>query len=173
MSGAMDATMRRHFASVASKYRELRTTDPQPVQLILGLLRLLPYVVAADVGCGARRYDALLLRYMGDRMFLHCTDSSEHMLGELKRHLGNQHSLRFEAMLGQAGSLPLASETQDAVFTFNAVHHFPVKGFLEESRRVMKSGAYLLIYTRFRGQNERNVWVRYFPQFADQGSPVV
>ncbi|MBI2916730.1 MAG: class I SAM-dependent methyltransferase [Chloroflexi bacterium] len=168
MSSALDATMRRHFATVASRYRELRTTDPQPVQIIVGLLRLLPHVVATDVGCGAGRYDALLLRGMGDRTFLHCIDSNEHMLGELKRHLNPQHSGCFETVLGQAGALPLKSETQDAVLTFNAVHHFPLKAFLEESLRVMKPGGYLLVYTRFRGQNERNVWGRYFPQFTDK-----
>lgn len=168
MPSAMHATMRRHFASVAPKYSDLRTTDPQPARLISELLRPLPSIVAADVGCGTGSYDALLLNHAGDRILLHCIDSSEHMLGELKLNLGDRYAHHFEAILGQADCLPLASESQDAVVTFNAIHHFPLKEFLEEAHRVMKPGAYLLIYTRFRSQNERTVWGRYFPGFADK-----
>ena len=56
----------------------------------------------------------------------------------------------------------------DCVCTFNAVHHFSLLGFLNDSARVMKSGSYLFIYTRLREQNEKNIWGHYFPQFHEK-----
>ncbi|MCH8191935.1 MAG: methyltransferase domain-containing protein, partial [Chloroflexi bacterium] len=60
--------------------------------------------------------------------------------------------------------LPIRAETLDCVLTFNAIHDFPLPGFLQESHRVLKDGGYLFIYTRSRSQNQRTVWGRHFPR---------
>ena len=158
----------RHFSKVAPNYRGLRTTDPEPVRYIADLLKSYQEVVAADVGCGAGRYDRLLFDHMGEGLFLHCVDASKYMLEELKSHLGEQYDGRYDSVLGQADGLPLEDESLDALLTFNAVHHFPLQAFLKESCRVMRPGGHLLIYTRFRSQNARSIWGQYFPRFGEK-----
>ena len=49
--------MSQHFSNVAKKYRNLRTTDSEPISLIVDKLKNLDHVEAVDVGCGAGRYD--------------------------------------------------------------------------------------------------------------------
>ncbi len=53
--------MQGHFATVAGVYREMRTTDEEPILHIRDQLSGRPAVTAADIGCGAGRYDHLLL----------------------------------------------------------------------------------------------------------------
>ena len=158
----------RHFSDVAPNYRGVRTTDLEPVRYIGDLLKSYQQVVAADVGCGAGRYDRLLFDHVGEGLFLHCVDASENMLEELKSYLGEQYDGRYDFAVGQADDLPLADESVDAVLTFNAVHHFSLQAFLKETRRVMRPGSHLLIYTRSRSQNARSIWGRRFPRFAEK-----
>ena len=86
----------------------------------------------------------------------------------LKSHLGEQYDGRYDLAVRQADGLPLEDESLDALLTFNAVHHLPLQAFLKEACRVMRPGSHLLIYTRFRSQNARNIWGQYFPQFVDK-----
>ena len=157
-----------HFSDVAPNYREFRTTDLEPVRYIADLLKSYQHVVAADIGCGTGRYDRLLFDHVGEGLFLHCVDASEYMLEELKSYLGEQYDGRYDVAVGQADGLPLLDESMDVVLTFNAVHHFPLRVFLKETLRVMRSGSLLLIYTRFRNQNARSIWGRCFPRFAEK-----
>ena len=46
-----------HFSRIAYKYRNLRTTDLEPVLFIKKELQNLTKIVAVDVGCGGGRYD--------------------------------------------------------------------------------------------------------------------
>jgi ubiquinone/menaquinone biosynthesis C-methylase UbiE len=158
----------RHFSDVAPSYRGARTTDVEPVRYIAALLKPYQQVVAADIGCGTGRYDRLLLDHLGGGLFLHCVDSNEYMLEELKSYLGEQYGGRYDFAVGQADDLSLADESMDVVLTFNAVHHFPLQLFLKETLRVMRSGSHLFIYTRFRSQNNRSIWGRDFPRFAEK-----
>ena len=61
--------------------------------------------------------------------------------------------------------MPLRSGSLDAVFTFNAIHHFKLLRFLKECARILKPGGYVFIYARLRSQNRRNIWGRFFPLF--------
>ena len=158
----------QHFSKVAPSYRALRTTDPEPVRYIADLLQPYRQIVAADVGCGAGRYDRLLFDHMGEGLFLYCVDASTYMLEELESHVGEQYDGRYDLVMGQADDLPLEDESLEAVLTFNAVHHFPLQAFLKEACRVMRPGGHLFIYTRFRSQNARSIWGQYFPRFTDK-----
>jgi len=64
--------------------------------------------------------------------------------------------------------LPLPSDHLDCVFTFNAVHHFDIMGFLSECSRVLRRKGFLFVYTRLRNQNSRTIWGRYFPLFCER-----
>jgi len=154
-----------HFSRIAPTYRDLRTTDPEPITFITKELEKLVSIEAVDVGCGTGRYDLLLCRYLGDKLSLTCADANSNMLETLDEYLIKHGISNFTSTHSEAENLPFPSNALDCVCTFNAIHHFNLPGFLQESARILKSGGYLFIYTRLREQNKRNIWGRYFPEF--------
>ena len=160
--------MDRHFSKIAKKYRHLRTTDSEPISVIVDKLKNLYHVEAVDVGCGAGRYDLLLLKHLGDRLNLTCLDANAEMLKSLVKYLKEQDISNFSARQSVAENMPFKDNSLDCVCTFNAVHHFSLPGFLAESARVVNSGGYIFIYTRLREQNEKNIWGLYFPGFNEK-----
>jgi len=160
--------MSDHFSDLASGYRKIRTTDLRPVKYIQKFLGSYSKVVAADVGCGTGRYSALLIKHLGEKLFLHCIDSNEFMLQQLAEQLPSIGGERIKVLRGTAEELPLPDESLDALTTFNAVHHFPLQAFLQESCRVLRRGSYLFVYTRFQSQNKRTIWGKYFPRFSEK-----
>ena len=157
--------IRSHFSGVAAQYRSLRTTDRAPVERIAELLPGIELIRAADVGCGAGRYDLELFRELEPRLDLYCTDSDANMLRELRQYLSGHGFRTFHPVLAHARNLPLRADSLDAVVTFNAVHHFRVRAFLREAVRVLRPGGMLFVYTRLRSQNRNNIWGMHFPSF--------
>ncbi len=155
-----------HFSTIANGYNDLRTTDPEPIALIAKEISHLPYADCADIGCGPGRYDLLLYKHLGDRLCLACVDGNNEMLEELDTYLRRHNISNFRAINSKAESLPFQNGNLDCVFSFNAVHHFNLQSFLQESARILKSGGYLFVYTRLQEQNERNIWGQYFPEFC-------
>ena len=164
----MSKAMQKHFSNIARKYRNIRTTDSEPILLIVNKLNHLKYIEAVDVGCGAGRYDMLLYRYLGDRLNLICLDANADMLKNLSTYLTRHDIRNFSAKCSTAETMPFANNTLDCVLTFNAIHHFDLPRFLSESARVIRSGGYLFVYTRLREQNSKNIWGLYFPQFNEK-----
>ncbi len=160
--------MDQHFSNVAKKYRNLRTTDSEPISLIVDKLKNLDHIEAVDVGCGAGRYDLLLYKYLGDKLRLICLDANAKMLKALAKYLAKHDITNFSVKQSVAETMPFPDSVLDCICTFNAVHHFSLSRFLNESARVMKRGGYLFVYTRLREQNERNIWGQYFPQFHEK-----
>jgi len=158
----------RHFSGIARRYRQLRTTDIEPILYIKGTLKELRRIVAADVGCGAGRYDLELFENLGDKLHLSCLDSNREMLEQLNEYLCRHKIRDFRTVESPAETLPLEDGSLDCVFTFNAVHHFDFSRFLKEASRVLKDRGHLFIYTRLRSQNSRNIWGRYFPKFNEK-----
>ncbi len=157
--------MYHHFSGIAGDYRDLRKTDSEPIDLIANKLQKLPHIDAADIGCGAGRYDLLLFRYLGEKLSLTCLDANAEMLKSLNSYLKRHSIYNFESMCSMAEDLPFPDKALDCVCTFNAVHHFNLRNFLDESARIIKDEGYLFIYTRLREQNKRNIWGQYFPRF--------
>ncbi|MEO0005768.1 MAG: class I SAM-dependent methyltransferase [candidate division WOR-3 bacterium] len=154
-----------HFARIAPVYRQVRTTDLEPIVFIKKKLRRRKKMVGADVGCGAGRYTLKLLQHCGKRLFLYCIDASSAMLRELEDYLKKKGMKNFQPLRRVIGKIPLADNTLDCIFTFNAIHHLPASLFFSESSRTLKPNGYLFIYTRLRSQNRTNIWGRYFPYF--------
>lgn len=161
-------TIIKHFLRIADKYRDLRTTDTAPIIYITEQLQALPTIKAADVGCGTGRYDLKLFEHIGDKLYFYCVDSSHTMLEQLRLYLREYMIQNFQTIKANAKNLPLQNTSLDCLLTFNAIHHFKVAQFLQESARVLKDDGYLFIYTRLRSQNSRNIWGRYFPQFSQK-----
>ncbi|MFZ5516497.1 MAG: class I SAM-dependent methyltransferase [Candidatus Zhuqueibacterota bacterium] len=157
--------MYRHFARISAEYRNLRFTDEEPINRIAESLAWAETIKAADVGCGAGRYDFLLFERLSPRLELFGIDTETNMLREARRYLQKHQFRCFYTMQAYARALPLRSGYLDAVVTFNAVHHFQVREFLYEATRVLKPGGTLFIYTRTRSQNRRSIWGQHFPSF--------
>jgi ubiquinone/menaquinone biosynthesis C-methylase UbiE len=92
------------------------------------------------------------------------------MLNALDRYLKGNGVRNFKTINASAENLPLPDDALDCMFSFNSVHHFSLRRFLEESARILKKGGYLFIYTRLQQQNERNIWGQYFHNFSRKES---
>jgi ubiquinone/menaquinone biosynthesis C-methylase UbiE len=167
-SQATPMAIHHHFSRIAQKYRNLRTTDLEPITVVIQELKNLARIKGTDVGCGDGRYDLLLCQYLGDRLRLTCVDANDCMLEELDKYLIKHGLSNFKSMHSEAEYLPFPSNALDCVCAFNAIHHFNLPEFLRESYRILKNGGYLFIYTRLREQNKRNIWGRYFPKFRQK-----
>lgn len=157
-----------HFSKVAHRYRDLRTTDLEPILFITKKLQKYPKIVGADFGCGAGRYDFKLFQYLGNKLFLYCIDANKEMLKQLTIFLVKHKIRTFKAIESFERKIHLKDNSIDCIFTFNAIHHFKVSQFLKESSSILKDGRYLFIYTRLRSQNRRNIWGKYFPLFNER-----
>ncbi len=159
--------MQSHFAKVAGVYREMRTTDEEPILHIRDRLAGRPAVTAADIGCGAGRYDLLLFRYLPN-LRLACLDVSREMLAQLSRHLDRNGIHDFETINAGVEEMAFEDESLDCVFTFNAVHHFDFPLFLAKAGRTIRKNGLIFIYTRTPDQNAGSIWGRHFPGFRER-----
>ena len=160
-------SMQGHFAKVAGFYRDIRTTDEKPILYIRNQLAGRAAVTAADIGCGAGRYDLLLFRHLPN-LLLTCFDVSVEMLTELSRYLDRNGISDFETINASVEELVFEDESLDCVFTFNAVHHFDFPLFLARAGRALREDGVIFIYTRTPEQNAGSVWGQYFPEFCDK-----
>jgi len=156
--------MFEHFSRIANSYGNLRTTDEAPIQSIQDKLNS-GKLQGADIGCGDGRYDLKLLQRM-KKLFLYCIDNNPQMLKYLQLSLNEQNIRNFKTKQSISEQLPLYHNTMDCVLTFNAIHHFNIINFLNETSRVLKKEGLLFIYTRTRSQNSRNIWGKFFPHFT-------
>lgn len=159
--------MQDHFAKVSGVYREIRTTDEEPILHIRDQLAGRPAVTAADIGCGAGRYDLLLFRRLPN-LRLACLDVSGEMLDQLSRHLDRNGAHNFEVINASVEEMAFEDESLDCVFTFNAIHHFDFPLFLAKAGCAIKKGGLIFIYTRTPDQNAGSVWGRFFPDFLEK-----
>jgi len=156
-----------HFSEIASKYKNLRTTDSDPILYIKNQLQKKSGINIADVGCGDGRYSLELLKCLEEKDYLHCIDFNENMLIHLKDYLTENNVMNFCVRQGDAKKLPLENESMDCIVTFNAIHHFDLQRFLTEVYECLKDDGHAFIYTRLRNQNSRNIWGQYFPLFTE------
>ena len=168
MKSPYKSAIPRHFSAIAPRYNELRITDPEPVDLMCSRLSDRLDVTAADVGCGTGRYMIELMSRLGDKIFVHFVDCSEPMLRRLRADLELRGITRFDAVLARAERLPLPDQELDCMLVFNAIHHFDPARFLAEAQRTIRPRGLLFVYTRFRDQNSRGIWGRFFPGFLDK-----
>lgn len=131
-------------------------------------LEHLPTIEAADIGCGAGRYDVKLFDCFEQKLYLTCIDENKEMLKECKKKLERENIDNFKTILARATELPIPDGYLNVVLTFNAIHHLKLMEFLREVARALGDNGYLFIYTRLKSQNKRNIWGRFFPQFSNK-----
>jgi len=156
-----------HFSTVASKYKNIRTLDTEPVIHIKNQINEKSKISMADVGCGDGRYSIEFLKQFQDKCYMHCIDYNENMLKSLQDYLTEQNITNFCTRQGNAKRLPLDNNSVDCIVTFNAIHHFDVPKFLSESLRSLRTDGHLFIYTRLKNQNSKNIWGKHFPLFSE------
>ena len=159
--------MQEHFSKLSSSYNELRTTDLEPVSYLRERLRDQGEIRAADIGCGAGRYDLLLLQHLPG-LHLTCMDTNGAMVEETARYLKSHGQSNFAAQRIDASDLRLPDGALDCIVTFNAIHHFDPVVFLGQAAQAVKSSGRIFIYTRLKSQNARNIWGRFFPGFQEK-----
>ena len=159
--------MRDHFAQIASVYRSVRTTDEAPIRFIRDALAGRDRIEAADIGCGAGRYDLLLFRHLPG-LRLSCIDVNAEMLAQLGQLLTAEGIRDFDTVLSSVEDLAIEDTSLDCLFTFNAVHHFDLKSFLSKAARAVRPKGEVFVYTRLPEQNARSIWGRYFPGFRER-----
>ncbi len=158
-----------HFSEIAGEYRDLRTTDLEPILHIARTLSGISPVRAADIGCGAGRYDLKLFQHLGHKIeHLYCVDLTHRMLEQVKDYLARHRIRHFEVVRSVAAHLPFPPEHLNCICSFNSIHHFDVLGFLREGSRILEPEGRLFVYTRFRSQNTRNIWGSHFPRFCEK-----
>ena len=160
-------SMQGHFAKLAGVYRDMRTTDEDPIRHIGDQLAGRPAVTAADIGCGAGRYDLLLFRHLPN-LRLACLDVSREMLAQLSLHLDRNGIKDFKTINASVEEMEFEDQSLDCVFTFNAVHHFDFPLFLAKAGRAISKDGLIFIYTRTPDQNAGSVWGRHFPGFREK-----
>ena len=158
--------MNSHFSRVASVYRHIRTTDVGPIAFIGETLKDLPEVKAADVACGAGRYDLLLFQHLNN-LHLTCIDINEAMLEQASDYLTSHGITSIKTIKADRDDIPLEDNSMDCILTFNAIHHFDFVNFIEKSGKIVKKDGSIFIYTRLRSQNARSIWGQYFPIFSE------
>jgi len=156
-----------HFSSVASKYKNIRTLDTEPIIHIKNQINEKSKISMADIGCGDGRYSIEFLKLFEDKCYMHCIDYNENMLKSLQRFFTEQNITNFCTRQGDAKRLPLDNNSMDCIVTFNAIHHFDITKFLSESLRALRNDGHLFIYTRLKSQNSKNIWGEHFPLFSE------
>ena len=159
--------MNDHFSMVAASYKDIRTTDLEPIEFIEDRLNGEHSIKAADIGCGAGRYCLKFLQRL-DILRLTCIDVNKSMLEQTSNYLRAAGITNFETIRSLAEDVPLADNSMDNIFSFNAIHHFNFIKFIEKSAKVIRDRGCIFIYTRLRRQNAKNIWGRYFPLFLEK-----
>ncbi len=159
--------MDRHFTEVSSVYREVRTTDHDPVAYVARTLAGRDRIRGADIGCGDGRYDVLMFEAIPG-LRLTCVDANAAMLERAADLLSGRGIDAFETRCAAAEEPALEAGAYDFVASFNAVHHFDLGAFLGACHSALSPGAHLFVYTRLPEQNARTIWGRYFPGFTER-----
>jgi len=157
-----------HFSRIAGQYANLRTTDIEPINFITNRLVNKYRINAADIGCGVGRYDLKLCDYLYNKLYLICIDNNKYMLEEIAKKLNRNRKDRCNLVNAFSECLPIANDSLDCIFSFNALHHFNLSFFFREVSRILKKNGILFVYTRLRSQNKRNIWGMFFPDFFEK-----
>jgi len=110
----------------------------------------------------------MLCEALGSEFSLFCCDRSPEMLRELEKHMQSNGMGRYSIVNSSSEKIPLESDTLNALFTFNAIHHFAIVEFFQECSRLLAGDGQLFVYTRLMEQNCGSIWGKYFPGFLER-----
>lgn len=118
--------------------------------------------VAVDIGCGSGRWAALVGELVPN---LVCIDPSSDALAVARRTLHDRPGVTFAQ--AEVGSLPIADESADLVYSLGVLHHVPdTARAIAECARKVKPGGFLLLYLYYRF-DDRPAWFRALWRCSD------
>ena len=138
------------YKTVAERYARYRPYfHPLVIEKIKANLDIQsPVNFALDVGCGPGQ-STVALKEIADLVV--GADISEEMLDFAEKKPGIQY------IQSAAEELPIKDDSSDLLTTSMAYHWFNQERFFAEARRILKDGAWLVIYNhRFSGQMKEN-----------------
>ncbi len=164
-----------HFNHIATRYGAMRDLDNRAVRRVSrilasdssrnGVLHLL------DVGTGTGRYiDAIAVRLASKFSRESVVLGVDLNAAMLRRGVqpGEASRLPVRRLVARAEALPFREASFDALFCFNAIHHFDLAGFVRQASLILRPNGRLFIYTRTEEQNRETIWGRYFPGFLER-----
>lgn len=122
-------------------------------------LRPSPGMTLLDIGAGTGAFAAALSDWFGVHVL--AVEPSDAMRDQMPR------LPRIQVFEGSASALPLPDASADAAWLSLVIHHIPdLTIAAREIRRVLRSGAPVLIRQGFPGRCDRVELVRWFPETA-------
>jgi ubiquinone/menaquinone biosynthesis C-methylase UbiE len=122
-------------------------------------LRASPGMTLLDIGAGTGAFAAAFRDWFGVDVL--AVEPSAPMRGQIPR------LPRIQVFKGSASALPLPDTSADAAWLSLVIHHIPdLTIAAQEIRRVLRSGAPVLIRQGFPGRCDRVELVRWFPETA-------
>ena len=171
----LQSSMARHFRTIGPRYRGLRELDGvavRRVSLELGQISNgmdCPRIL--DVGAGTGRYTEAVVHDRAEHIGIRYRGVAYDAIPEML-HGGPEHQPKdtpsMDRAIGFAEFLPFAAQSFSAVLSFNALHHFDLWAFLAEAARVLQPKGRLILYTRTPEQNQRTIWGKFLPHFAER-----
>ena len=153
-----------YFDDIAQDYESVRGTEIWPS--LLHTIRSLASDTrrVLDVATGTGLFS---VRLAEEGFHVLGLDQNSHMLAQATGK-ARQQACSFQGVLSLAEQLPLSERSISVMFSTNAIHHFDLQAHFTEVQRVLKPGGSYVVYTRFRQQNNRSIWGRLFPHFAEK-----
>ena len=150
------------YDAIGATYGATRRADQGIVRALAAYIEPHGRANYLDLGCGTGNYTCALAALGGS---WYGVDASAEMLAQAKRK-----SQSVSWTLGQAESLPYASDTFSGVVCTLAIHHFAaLESSFAEVFRVLRHGRFVL-FTAFPEQMEA-YWLRhYFPGMMERSS---
>jgi ubiquinone/menaquinone biosynthesis C-methylase UbiE len=136
------AQIRDRYDDLGGRLYDLRYGEEQRAKYreALGLIRLEPWMVALDNGCGTGLLEEELDTYVVG------LDLSPALLREARARTTSKE--RVHLALGDSESLPIRDSVLDATFSFTVLQNLPhPKKMLTDSRRASSPGAYHVVST--------------------------
>lgn len=115
-----------------------------------------------DLGCGSGRWALGVAPHVRK---LHCIDPAEAALNVAKKRLQDHEGVEFH--LADAGSIPMADNSQDFGYSLGVLHHIPdTAEALTAAVRKLKPGAPFLLYLYY-AFDQRSSWFRSLWKMSD------
>lgn len=149
-----------NYNKISRIYDTSRVAHAETIDKLVGLLHIGRDSVVLDMGCGTGNYSGAIQQVAVSAIGI---DLSIRMLEQARAKFSD-----LSLVHGNVTSIPFKSETFDAAFAIQVLHHVKDKRlFLREAYRVLKKGAYLAIDSCSHRQM-RTFWLYYyFPKGLD------
>jgi len=146
-----------NYNKISRIYDTSRVANPETTEKLIRLLHIGGDSVVLDMGCGTGNYVAVLRQVAKNVIGI---DLSPGMLEQARAKFSG-----LPLICGDVTSIPFKSETFDAAFAIQVLHHVKEKElFLKEAYRVLRKQACIAIHSCSHRQMKVFWFYHYFPK---------